>query len=164
MPTSTFRVQILLMRDLLKRGIAVHHSGILPILKEVTEMLFSRGLVKVSQTREVMTESARWRRSIYHTAQIYIQPNHLLSNVDMLPHRGFKHLPLHLPGAVCHRDICDGSEHARQDRGVRQHQETRWDRFQKSAARFDAPRLFHSEATIDYALSSQRMNCRTPVF
>lgn len=39
--------QILLMRDLLKRGLAVHHSGILPILKEVTEMLFSRGLVKV---------------------------------------------------------------------------------------------------------------------
>uniref|UniRef100_A0A671X4U6 SKI2 subunit of superkiller complex n=1 Tax=Sparus aurata TaxID=8175 RepID=A0A671X4U6_SPAAU len=39
--------QILVMRDLLKRGIAVHHSGILPILKEVTEMLFSRGLVKV---------------------------------------------------------------------------------------------------------------------
>ncbi|XP_029700666.1 superkiller complex protein 2 [Takifugu rubripes] len=39
--------QILLMRDLLKKGVAVHHSGILPILKEVTEMLFSRGLVKV---------------------------------------------------------------------------------------------------------------------
>uniref|UniRef100_UPI0037E9738F superkiller complex protein 2 n=1 Tax=Semicossyphus pulcher TaxID=241346 RepID=UPI0037E9738F len=39
--------QIVLMRDLLKRGIAVHHSGILPILKEVIEMLFSRGLVKV---------------------------------------------------------------------------------------------------------------------
>lgn len=42
-----FDSQILLMRDLLKRGIAVHHSGILPILKEVIEMLFSRGLVKV---------------------------------------------------------------------------------------------------------------------
>lgn len=40
------------MRDLLKRGIAVHHSGILPILKEVIEMLFSRGLVKVSQTMD----------------------------------------------------------------------------------------------------------------
>ncbi|XP_035039239.1 helicase SKI2W [Hippoglossus stenolepis] len=39
--------QIMLMRGLLKRGIAVHHSGILPILKEVIEMLFSRGLVKV---------------------------------------------------------------------------------------------------------------------
>lgn len=40
------------MRDLLKKGIAVHHSGILPILKEVTEMLFSRGLVKVSWAKE----------------------------------------------------------------------------------------------------------------
>lgn len=40
------------MRDLLKKGVAVHHSGILPILKEVTEMLFSRGLVKVSRTEE----------------------------------------------------------------------------------------------------------------
>ncbi|XP_055750670.1 SKI2 subunit of superkiller complex protein-like isoform X1 [Salvelinus fontinalis] len=39
--------QILLIRDLLKRGIGVHHSGILPIMKEVIEMLFSRGLVKV---------------------------------------------------------------------------------------------------------------------
>uniref|UniRef100_A0A674BG38 SKI2 subunit of superkiller complex n=1 Tax=Salmo trutta TaxID=8032 RepID=A0A674BG38_SALTR len=39
--------QILFMRDLLKRGIGVHHSGILPIMKEVIEMLFSRGLVKV---------------------------------------------------------------------------------------------------------------------
>ncbi|KAI5087367.1 helicase SKI2W isoform X1 [Silurus meridionalis] len=39
--------QILLMKDLLKRGIGVHHSGILPILKEVIEMLFSKGLVKV---------------------------------------------------------------------------------------------------------------------
>ncbi|XP_061521244.1 helicase SKI2W [Phycodurus eques] len=39
--------QVVLMRDLLKRGVAVHHSGILPILKEVIEMLFSRGLVKV---------------------------------------------------------------------------------------------------------------------
>lgn len=36
------------MRDLLKRGIGVHHSGILPIMKEVIEMLFSRGLVKVN--------------------------------------------------------------------------------------------------------------------
>ncbi|RXN20257.1 helicase SKI2W-like protein [Labeo rohita] len=39
--------QILSMRDLLKRGIGVHHSGILPILKEIIEMLFSKGLVKV---------------------------------------------------------------------------------------------------------------------
>lgn len=35
------------MQTLLKRGIGVHHSGILPILKEVVEMLFQEGLVKV---------------------------------------------------------------------------------------------------------------------
>lgn len=36
------------MSELLHRGLGVHHSGILPILKEIVEMLFSRGLVKVS--------------------------------------------------------------------------------------------------------------------
>lgn len=39
--------QILRMRELLSLGIAVHHSGLLPIMKEAVEMLFSRGLVKV---------------------------------------------------------------------------------------------------------------------
>lgn len=33
---------------LLKRGIGIHHSGLLPILKEVIEILFGEGLVKVS--------------------------------------------------------------------------------------------------------------------
>ena len=35
------------MSELLHRGLGVHHSGILPVLKEIVEMLFSRGLVKV---------------------------------------------------------------------------------------------------------------------
>lgn len=39
--------QIIRMRELLGRGIGVHHSGLLPIMKEAVEMLFSRGLVKV---------------------------------------------------------------------------------------------------------------------
>lgn len=39
--------QILRMKDLLLRGLAVHHSGLLPIVKEAVEMLFSRGLVRV---------------------------------------------------------------------------------------------------------------------
>lgn len=39
--------QVVSLREMLKRGIGVHHSGILPILKEVVEMLFQRGLVKV---------------------------------------------------------------------------------------------------------------------
>ena len=33
--------------ELLQKGIAYHHSGVLPILKEIVEILFSRGFVKV---------------------------------------------------------------------------------------------------------------------
>ncbi|KAF7970863.1 hypothetical protein HWV62_22674 [Athelia sp. TMB] len=39
--------QIGRMRDLLTRGIGVHHGGLLPIVKEVVEILFGRGLVKI---------------------------------------------------------------------------------------------------------------------
>lgn len=39
--------QILRMREMLKRGIAVHHGGLLPIIKEVVEILFSKSLIKV---------------------------------------------------------------------------------------------------------------------
>ncbi|KAH6674739.1 NUC185 domain-containing protein [Halenospora varia] len=39
--------QIVRLRDLLSRGIAVHHGGLLPIVKEVVEMLFAQTLVKV---------------------------------------------------------------------------------------------------------------------
>lgn len=38
--------QIVRMRELLSRGIAVHHGGLLPIVKEMVEILFSRTLVK----------------------------------------------------------------------------------------------------------------------
>lgn len=35
------------IRDLLCRGIAFHHSGLQPLLKEIVEILFTRGYVKV---------------------------------------------------------------------------------------------------------------------
>ena len=35
------------IRDLLVRGIAFHHSGLQPLLKEIVEILFTRGYVKV---------------------------------------------------------------------------------------------------------------------
>ena len=35
------------IRGLLRAGIAMHHSGLLPILKEVIEILFQEGLIKV---------------------------------------------------------------------------------------------------------------------
>ncbi|XP_072388154.1 superkiller complex protein 2 isoform X2 [Diabrotica undecimpunctata] len=39
--------QIMKMRDILTRGIGVHHSGILPIIKEIVEMLFQEGYIKL---------------------------------------------------------------------------------------------------------------------
>ncbi|EDW24673.1 GL24270 [Drosophila persimilis] len=39
--------QVMVLKDALERGIGVHHSGILPILKEIVEMLFQNGLVKL---------------------------------------------------------------------------------------------------------------------
>ncbi|EUC37914.1 hypothetical protein COCCADRAFT_84482 [Bipolaris zeicola 26-R-13] len=39
--------QIKRLRELLGRGIAVHHGGMLPIVKEVVEILFAKTLVKV---------------------------------------------------------------------------------------------------------------------
>jgi ATP-dependent RNA helicase DOB1 len=35
------------MLPLLKKGVGIHHGGLLPILKEVTEILFGDGLVKL---------------------------------------------------------------------------------------------------------------------
>ncbi|XP_022997907.1 DExH-box ATP-dependent RNA helicase DExH11 isoform X1 [Cucurbita maxima] len=39
--------QIVRVQGLLHRGIGVHHAGLLPIVKEVVEMLFCRGVIKV---------------------------------------------------------------------------------------------------------------------
>ena len=39
--------QILQVVRLLNSGIGIHHSGVLPILKEIVEILFSKGLIKV---------------------------------------------------------------------------------------------------------------------
>ncbi|KAL0241140.1 hypothetical protein GEMRC1_006375 [Eukaryota sp. GEM-RC1] len=39
--------QIRRVSDLLVRGIGIHHAGLLPILKEIVEMLFQRGLISV---------------------------------------------------------------------------------------------------------------------
>ena len=40
--------QVLHVKEMAVRGISTHHAGMLPILKEVVEMLFGRGLIRVS--------------------------------------------------------------------------------------------------------------------
>ncbi|KAI7752723.1 hypothetical protein M8C21_019630, partial [Ambrosia artemisiifolia] len=47
-----------LMLPLLQRGIAVHHSGLLPIIKELVELLFQEGLVKALFATETMSGRA----------------------------------------------------------------------------------------------------------
>ena len=39
--------QYFTLMPLLEKGVAFHHSGLLPLLKEIVEILFSRGLIKV---------------------------------------------------------------------------------------------------------------------
>lgn len=46
-PEDRMLPQILRLRELLSRGIAVHHGGLLPIMKEIVEILFAKTLVKV---------------------------------------------------------------------------------------------------------------------
>lgn len=58
------------MQGLLKRGIGVHHSGILPILKEVVEMLFQEGLVKVRSGHNV---TAREQNNFGFTCSCFLQ-------------------------------------------------------------------------------------------
>lgn len=46
-PEDRILPQIIRLRDMLTRGIAVHHGGLLPIVKEIVEILFAQTLVKV---------------------------------------------------------------------------------------------------------------------
>ena len=46
-PDDASLAAVVAMRPLLCAGIGVHHSGLLPLLKEVTELLFGEGLVRV---------------------------------------------------------------------------------------------------------------------
>ncbi|KAI0448548.1 DSHCT domain-containing protein [Xylaria acuta] len=46
-PEDRVLPQIIRMRELLGRGVAVHHGGLLPIVKEIVEILFAQTLVKI---------------------------------------------------------------------------------------------------------------------
>ena len=47
------------IRPLLKRGVGIHHSGLLPILKEVIEILFQEGLIKALFATETVRAPQR---------------------------------------------------------------------------------------------------------
>jgi antiviral helicase SKI2 len=39
--------QIRVVRSILLKGIGIHHAGLIPILKEIIEILYSKGLIKI---------------------------------------------------------------------------------------------------------------------
>ena len=83
--------QVLMMQELLEGGIGIHHSGILPILKEIVEMLFQTGVVKVS-------------------FPIYI---FLINFITYLIVLSFKNCYIYVVTVtICNRNICNGCEYA----------------------------------------------------
>ena len=46
-PLDASLPQLLRLKDMLMRGIGIHHGGLLPILKELVELLFAQGVTKV---------------------------------------------------------------------------------------------------------------------
>ena len=67
--------QIGAILPMLKRGVGVHHSGLLPILKEVIEILFQEGLIKV--------------HSHNHTSPYCAQPTHRFLSVASVAGNGW---------------------------------------------------------------------------
>ncbi|MCO5614575.1 hypothetical protein L7F22_068858 [Adiantum nelumboides] len=61
--------QVVRVEGLLRRGIGVHHAGLLPIVKEVVEMLFCRGVIKVLFSTETfaMGVNAPARTVAFHS-------------------------------------------------------------------------------------------------
>jgi len=51
--------QVLMMQELLEKGVGIHHSGILPILREIVEMLFQNGVVKVILQRNIEKQKVK---------------------------------------------------------------------------------------------------------
>lgn len=43
------------MREIVKKGVGIHHGGLLPLVKEVVELLFQDGLLKVLFSTETFS-------------------------------------------------------------------------------------------------------------
>lgn len=71
-----------LMLPLLKRGIAVHHSGLLPIIKELVELLFQEGLVKALFATETVW-SLPSTIPLSHILIELLSPHHIYCNWEV---------------------------------------------------------------------------------
>ncbi len=46
---------IMAMKEIVKKGVGIHHGGLLPLIKEVVELLFQDGLLKVLFSTETFS-------------------------------------------------------------------------------------------------------------
>ncbi len=74
--------QVMKTVEMVKRGIGVHHGGLLPILKEMVEILFSRNLIKILFATETFAMGGEYQLTVlalhYHSS---------LSNSPIFPAR-----------------------------------------------------------------------------
>ncbi len=72
------------LRDLLKKGIGVHHSGYIPILKEIVEILLEKGLIKLVVTTETFAVgfNAPIKTSVFTSLMKYSDGGHRYLRTD----------------------------------------------------------------------------------
>eukprot|EP01083_Nonionella_stella_P311987 1114242_1 len=83
--------QIQSLIHLLQRGIGIHHSGLLPILKEIVEILFGEGLIRVLFTTETFSMGVNFpaKTVIFADVQKWDGMNHrLLSSGEYIQMSG----------------------------------------------------------------------------
>lgn len=72
------------MLPLLKWGIGVHHSGLLPLLKEVVEILFQEQLIKVTSYPVTRQEGFSLKvlgvPAWHHGRSVAVMPHHTNQN------------------------------------------------------------------------------------
>jgi antiviral helicase SKI2 len=59
-PVDSRLPQVVRMEEMLLRGFGVHHGGLLPVLKEAVEILFSQSVVKVLLATETFAMVSEW--------------------------------------------------------------------------------------------------------
>lgn len=97
-PADRHLPQVLRVRDLVKRGVGLHHAGMLPILKECVELVFSRGLVKVLFATETFAMGVNTVRMPNNSASS--QPLHDFAQHSAHSSLLFFSLPAHPNGSV----------------------------------------------------------------
>lgn len=81
LPDAMQYEQVVNIKQLLLKGVGIHHSGMLPLLKEIVEVLFTKGLIKIMFATETLAIGVN-------------TPTKLVCFVDVTKHNGKELRPL----------------------------------------------------------------------